>query len=140
MKRSCQGFSALLPLLLLLSGCGGTPPAGTVVHGKIYMKGAPVKVNNSSEDSVKKVFLYPMFEGGIPDGADIKDDGTFEFRGYGEGVPAGEYRIGVEIRSEFGTPDQLRDRFSEKNSRITRNIDNSGDQDLGIINLDKPNG
>lgn len=138
MKQACQAFVALL-VLSLLAGCGEQSPPGTIVTGKIYKGGAPLKVKGT-EFGEKLVELISVDDSNNRGGCMIADDGSFMMEGQGAGVKPGKYKIAVTVSAELGGADELKGKFSEKNTPIVREINNSGNQDLGIIDLDKPNG
>lgn len=127
---------------LLLAGCGGgyQPPQGVVVTGTVLQGGQPLDVPRRDVGlGMVEIKLAPV-AGGPPIGTLCEEDGSFEIRGAGDGVPAGQYRLAVYQRDQGPTSDKLQDAFSTQNSPIIVDVPQDklgGTLDMGVVELDK---
>ena len=134
------------PLIVLFacvtSGCGGpNTPGGIIVAGRVLNNGKPMEVERPEIGlGMVEVALVPNGAGGAgKEVAKADKDGNFEFRGPGNGVPPGTYKLVVRHwKSGMGTKDELDGRFTEEKSPI--NVDVPGSligkkHDLGVLEL-----
>jgi hypothetical protein len=149
----------LLTLLVWsIAGCGSDDAPdvvqGVIVKGQIISEEHPLTMENAPPGTgAGQVSLVPVEEHSA-DGQDpvypttmVDDQGNFEFRGDGQGVPAGKYRLAVVPAEMPGAPTESIDtnhsnpiarKFSVKKSpiEVTVPADKVGEQhDLGIIDL-----
>ncbi len=97
---------ALVPMVLVLSGCGGEAPVGSTVKtvpltGKISLDGKP-----HGPASVR--FVPESSEGGVKTAyAEVKPDGSFEATTYvtGDGIAPGKYTVDLSAGAESGSTD-----------------------------------
>lgn len=144
--------------LWFFCGCTGGGEKGIKVRGKLLKGGQPAQVDITGKqlppgDSGRmKVMLYPVKSDDqkLLDGygnltvvggeqAGVEADGTFVVSRPKEmGIPPGKYRFVITHTDPFTNQDLLKGKFSEANSKITREV-TSSDQEI-VIDLDKPTG
>lgn len=136
-----------LALCLLLGGCSGSKDRKFKVGGKLTRGGQPLKPKDTGPvppgagDQRVQVIFYKVEEGkprgATPAGIDPRyakvnvEDGTFEVPG---GLAPGKYVVAVHVRSRGPQgPDELKDKYSYKNSTISVDIDgNKTDLDIDL--------
>jgi hypothetical protein len=160
-------FSACA-VLGLLAGCGGQPPR-VKVHGKVTMKGQPLRagprkpgnmpsmmvgeqLQKMEPPAVEKmeslsVVYYPLTATGETDKqseffwASVKPDGNYEVLGKeGKGIPPGRYRISVILPAAFTNEDKLKGTFGPDNSKIIRTVPQESKEQEINIDLTRPEG
>ncbi|MFO0966009.1 MAG: hypothetical protein U0793_10555 [Gemmataceae bacterium] len=135
-------FLLCLPLLCapLLAGCGGGSGEKKVkTNGRLHNKGVPLTLENKMAGAIELKF-YAIGDGKgpvDPKYAVVKDDGSFVLDGTdGAGVAPGKYKIVVH-QYDPRPVDKLKDMFSEKNTKIVRDIAEGAAID---IDVSKPEG
>ncbi|MBI2806809.1 MAG: hypothetical protein HYX68_17660 [Planctomycetes bacterium] len=127
-----KAFAVVATVLgcFVLTGCGGVPKS--VVTGRITNKGEPIPVK-PMVGKLKVWFILQDVPPPVdPKYANVKDDGSFDVTDSGNGIVAGKYKICIQWYDNFPQgPDKLKERFSEKNSKIFRKI-----PDDGVLNID----
>ena len=134
-SRSRACFLSLAVIALLASGCGG---AMIIVKGKVTRGGQPLPLK--AKEKIVLTFhtedtpagRFPDYFKGFGGG-----DGNFEvFGNEGKGIPAGKYRIAVEVNRGDSDKDRLGGAFSKTESKIVRTVDGKNIN----IDLDRPEG
>lgn len=119
--RSFQQLSILALLALSVVGCGSGAPAGIVVTGQVLFDGKPMEVNRPDVGlGMIEVSLLPDPPGRYERELSKADqEGKFEFRGPGAGVPPGTYKLVVRHwKNGMGTKDELDGKFTEEQTPI----------------------
>src|SRR5262245_8872088 len=121
-----SAWSLVAALAAALAGCGdGTPNLGSSY---------PVKGKVTLPDGKPLPHVKVVFSGPVTSGATSESDGTFEFKGDKAGLPAGEYKVRLEIVESKGTvrspvrqfPDKYLD---EDASGLTASVKSDGPND-----------
>ena len=101
-----------------------------------------VKESETKSGGRLRVWLRSAEAGKVGDTYEAKidyADGTFTIVGDGRGVPEGKYKVYVEWKDVFPTgKDLLKDKFSETNSKIVRDI--PPPDGMLTIDVSKPEG
>lgn len=119
------GMSCLFVVLL---GCGSSGPPRHLVKGKISDAGKVVsaKENESKSGGKLRVWLVSQEAGKSTDIFEAffpSDDGSFTIGSDGKGIPAGKYKVCVELRDPFPMgKDKFEGKFSEGKSKIIRDV------------------
>lgn len=110
--------------VLLLAGCGGS---GYNVQGKLVKGGAPVSV---SEKGVVQMSFISVDDKAAtsPYPVNLEKDGSFTVAGRGDvkGVPAGKYKVAVEIYDPYPGTDKLGGKFSKERTPIVQDVPANG--------------
>jgi hypothetical protein len=136
---------AMFTVGLVLAGCGGgyTPEQGVTVNGTIVKGGQPLQVPRRDVGlgsvEVQLVPTGPAAAGMGLETALVAEDGSFELRGAGRGIPPGKYKMAVYQHDQGPGSDALNGVFSDAKTPIEVEIpeDKIGStHDLGVIDLD----
>jgi hypothetical protein len=121
-------------LFCVAAGCGGGTK-GVVVKGKVTKGGKPLDIGKNQ----LQVILRPEGEKmGDPFAATITDPatGAFEVKGRDNatGIPAGKYKITVELFEYTGTgrKDLLDGKYNDKNSTLIKDVDGASELILDL--------
>jgi hypothetical protein len=124
--------------IAIVAGCGPTLPQGVVVKGKLIKAGQPLPVPRS-DVGLGWVQLDLVPAGGLgTESSRTKDDGSFEFRGAGQGIAPGKYRLAVSYYDKGPPNDSLKGAFSAAKTPITIDVPQDkvgGTLDAGTIDL-----
>jgi hypothetical protein len=139
-------YAILWTPFLAFSGCSESGPPKQIVKGKISDAGKVivVKETESKAGGRLRVWLKSADAGKASGDAWVANvnyaDGTFTIAGGdGRGMPAGKYKVFVEWKDDYPMgKDLLKEKFSETNSKIVRNI--PPPDDMLIIDVSKPEG
>jgi hypothetical protein len=156
--RLCLGnilAAALAIASMCLLGCGGGPPRGVKIHGKLLKNGQPAEVEfvgkklPPGETGRMRLMMYPVkndndrivnengetLEPGV-EVATVESNGTFHLDTTG-GSKGGKYRFVITHIDPSTGQDTLKGVFNELNSKVTRDV--TPDQEV-VIDLGKPGG
>lgn len=127
--------------LLTLNGCS-SGVRYVKAKGQLMQGGSPLKVDAKAGISVLFTSVPPEGEKvtAYPAAPLNRDDMTFDVPGKeGSGIPAGKYRISVEIKSLAPTAEMARinQTFSRTATKIEREVK---DQTPIVLDLSKPEG
>jgi hypothetical protein len=133
-------------VLFAVVGCGGGGKEATAEgrvkpKGRVLKNGLPLDINAAGlppgDPGLQVIFIkMGTTDAGTEIPAQITDPatGSFELAGLdGKGIPPGKYRVAV-ILAPSGSPDQLKGKYDQKNSKIEKEI--TGTEDV-IIDLGK---
>jgi len=131
-----SAWSLVAALAAALAGCGdGTPNLGSSY---------PVKGKVTLPDGKPLPQVKVVFSGPVTGGATTESDGTFAFKGDNAGLPAGDYKVRLEIVESKGTlknpvlpfPGKYLD---EDASGLTASVKPDGPNDFDFkLNKDEP--
>jgi hypothetical protein len=134
-------------IALVVAGCGGgyTPKKGVVVKGTVLKAGQPLQVPRRDIGlGGVEVQLVPTGPAADSRGVEVAlaaENGSFELRGAGSGIPPGKYKLAVLQHDKGPGSDILKGAFSPAKTPITVEVPEDklgGTHDLGVIDLDKP--
>ena len=120
------------------AGCGGGAPN----LGSSY----PVKGKVTLPDGKPLPQVKVVFSGPVTGSATTESDGTFAFKGDTAGLPAGEYKVRLEILESKGTlkrpVQQFPDRYADEDgSGLTASVKPDGPNDFDFkLTKDGPHG
>ena len=143
--------------IVLLCGCGEKSDKGVVVKGKLLKGNQPFQAQLTGPKypegegvGMAEVVLYPVKaddEKIVDDNGDatpvgsqtatVSPDGSFTVGNEKQGIAPGKYRFVIRQIDPLTDKDKLGNKFDERNSRITRDV-NEG-QEI-VIDLAKPGG
>ena len=134
----------LMLVLSLVAGCGEEEykaPDGVILKGRIVKSGRPLKLNRPDIGlGMVELMLLPS-DAGESESGSVDANGMFEFRGPGNGVPAGRYKLAIYHWQEGpGTTDELGGQFGESVTPVEIEVpaDKVGDtHNLGTIELNR---
>lgn len=132
--RSSASWSLLAgTCILLLAGCGG--PKGFKVGGKVVSGGAPLKISDKGMLQVRFLDASDPNPQPFPTKVNMSD-ASFQVSGKdGGGLPAGKYKIAVELIDPYPGKDKLKGQFA--NDKTTQTVDINGNKEDIVIDVGK---
>lgn len=124
-----MSWAVLSSLAALVSGCGDGNNAPAL--GASY----PVKGKVTLPDGKPLPAAKVIFSGPATGGATTESDGTFAFKGDNGGLPAGDYKVRLEVAESKGSPKKAALPFpgkylDEDTSNLTAKVTASGPNDF----------
>ena len=95
MRRSAWALSTALAALV--AGCGGEKIPNV---GSLY----PVKGKVTLPDGKPLPNVKVLFSGPVTSNANTESDGTFALKDEGTGLPAGDYKVSLQVAESKGAP------------------------------------